>query len=263
MFRAEYDEQRHLEADEPLQDEWTWHRRAEADYEGMVKHLKRAKKRRYGPPWGLPVELLSMLMPPEHCPRRPRAGLGASGTDSLPMVRDCVHRMSVRIRRTMWTPISWHRARSFVLAKPNLKMGCARHRPIHTFGAEVGAFFSSLLRRAKAPSPRFYDYGSIPGMVREGAIMVQAMAVWRCRQAQRNVVVSVFDAANAFGCSSHADLNASSQSMSERLDAYHLDDHRRYNGFTMADQHGGERTFFPATVLFCSRWSGPMCERGW
>ena len=171
---------------------------AAEDHQGVVKTLRRMKKRRACPEWALPAELWLQLLRPNWRSRSDISGLGTTAHIKNPNFQSCWKEVMRLIRDTGHTPMDWNRSRAFPLEKGQGKEGTESKRLIHISCAIGSVWQHTSLHRGRNEQPS-WAHGCIKGRNTEGAIMVNLASAWRLRQCRRGSVTTNYDCSNAFG----------------------------------------------------------------
>ena len=251
--------------DQQLPFTYALEQRAERDVQGVIAYCRRASKRKYTPEWGTCVEALLLALRPGHNLTHRQQGLGYREEQGGETFYNKFKEVMVQIRRTVRTPVDWHRSKAFLQSKNNTAGGIRGQRVIHCFDHAGAAWYSAQLKE-HPPNPMYWEHGGWRGRSREEAIIVQNQSQWRLAQAGRSHVLSLYDAANAFGCTKKESLDKLVATW-PREQAVHFEDRNRHKMCTVALPEGnytyqpGEGDlmgFTTAPRQFMENYVGPL-----
>jgi hypothetical protein len=211
----------------------------DSDVRQLTWKLRRAKKGRSAPPWGIHSEAMLMILSPyRHSKNRTgekTKGLGCKEDLDITTATAGMNRfkeIARQIRRRATTPQHWHHSMAWLIPKPNGAAGIKGQRMIHVFDPVGSRWLAAQYDRVQ-PSPTYWEHGGWRGRSREEAIITQTMATWRLRQAKRSFGASFYDATNAFACTRTEDLVQACFRDMPRRDAVHYEDRHRRKHFTI------------------------------
>ncbi|CAK0909260.1 unnamed protein product, partial [Prorocentrum cordatum] len=182
---------------------------AQADFEGQIRYLKKAPKRRATPRWGVHAEALLQLLSPEFHSAEDPNGNGWEVDITPTAFLHKYQQFVTLVRETDQVPLSFLRSQMFAHSKDSGVIGIRGQRLLHCFDSCSMSWFGQLARRLRVP-PKFpsFAHGGIPGRRREGAILALSSAMWRCRDLKLSRTLSNYDGTNAFASTDRGHLRA-------------------------------------------------------
>jgi len=166
------------------------------------------ERRRAVPPWGLKAEATKpntrLAVHGNVQTDDDTKGAGATNVYTLrtPGIHKKFMQTLVKIRRTALLSITW----SCSWRKANGKQGAKVFRTLQTFDDTSKAWAAAAARKRgrykDASWLPFWVYGFVEAKSREETVAVQLALAWRAKDFGRSSAVSLYDAINAYGCTS-------------------------------------------------------------
>ena len=174
---------------------------ARRDYAAVKKRVARVDYRRSVPPWGIPNELLRMLLDPSSGLTRRGAGLGSTASPpETPWIEMVFVLPFAIVRCREQVPLRWHSSWLVEVPKKDAAVGCDAVRDLHLFCALSGAYMATLWHRGSHALNRPCASGYARFRRREVAICISTCVAHRLHALGRGVTELFFDMKNAFGC---------------------------------------------------------------
>ena len=119
------------------------------------------------------------------------------------------NRLLFFMRLTQMAPTVWHKSLSFFIDKPGEGEAFKAVRQLHCFDAAGMAWYGGRQLEATAQSCWMappWAHGAVPERGVDNSLLELLLGQWRLEQAGVSLILSNYDATNAFACSSRADL---------------------------------------------------------
>lgn len=273
--------QRIIEGEDELFPAAAVQQQVKEDEWNMVWWLRRCRKRRSWPSWGVPAEAMSRAMRPQAVHGGRSCG-GVGHDDALvgrrssrhaademalgkytrrllrcdaPKFREVMMLFLTRLRRASCTPLVWHRSEAFPLPKGLGRAGPAGLRLIHSFDPGAMAWLGGL--RPRQRDPPSWAHGGWAYKSRVAPLMIQQINAWKAAKAGKTVALVLFDATNAFASSEKESLNVGANECWGRMHAVHLEDYHTYAHMQLQTP-GGLRYYRPMQGGFMGHVWAPM-----
>jgi len=214
---------------------------AKKDLRQTKWEIAKAKKRKAGPEWCLPIELWNIILSPKYLskPKQSMAGVGAEKPEwATDHTKEAITKAMTHIRRVGWVPLVAHKSKTWQVDKRNGKKKTASLRLLHGLSPFWRCFYRGKLKSATPWRCPHYSHGGLKGRRREDATLAMRISTWRLRKAKKSFLPASYDMTNAFCCSTH---EAIKEFVEPRLEERDQEFFRQRRGLMVAQIEGHDQ----------------------